>query len=83
MPADAPQRPEKAPQSAADGPAWATLPAGPRRPSERRLRALRGAPEGRGCGAAPETAPSDYATSVLRKSRNLVRELGHTFRNRD
>nr|DAV94033.1 MAG TPA: hypothetical protein [Caudoviricetes sp.] len=39
------------------------------------------------CGAAPETAPetapSDYATSVLRKSRNLVCELRLTFRNRD
>ena len=35
------------------------------------------------CGAAPETAPSDYATSVLRKSRNLICELRLTFRNRD
>lgn len=35
------------------------------------------------CGAAPETAPSDYATSVLRKSRNLICELRLIFRNRD
>lgn len=35
------------------------------------------------CAAAPETAPSNYATSVLRKSRNLVCELRLTFRNRD
>lgn len=31
------------------------------------------------CGAAPETAPSNYATSVLRKSRNLVCDLRLTF----
>ena len=43
-----------------------------------------GAPEGRGCAqSSPETAPSNYATSVLRKSRNLICELGLTFRNRD
>ena len=35
------------------------------------------------CGAAPETAPSNYATSVLRKSRNSKCELRLTFRNRD
>lgn len=35
-----------------------------------------------GC-APPETAPSDYATPMLRKSRNLVCELRLTFRNRD
>lgn len=44
----------------------------PRRPGPCRL----------GC-APPETAPSNYATSVLRKSRNLKCELGLTFRNRD
>ena len=43
-----------------------------------------GAPEGRACAqSSPETAPSDYATSVLRKSRNLKCELRLTFRNRD
>ena len=31
------------------------------------------------CAVAPETAPSNYATSVLRKSRNLVCELRLTF----
>lgn len=51
-------------------------------PSEGRLRALTGAPEG-GAGSAgvcaPEGAPSNYATSVLRKSRNSKCELGLTF----
>lgn len=43
-----------------------------------------GALEGRGCAQRPpETAPSDYATSMLRKSRNLKCELRLTFRNRD
>lgn len=55
----------------------------PGRPSEGRLRALRGAPEGGGrpelgC-APPKAAPSNYATSVLRKSRNSKCELGLTF----
>lgn len=35
-----------------------------------------------GC-ATSETAPSNYATPVLRKSRNLKCEFGLTFRNRD
>lgn len=35
------------------------------------------------CAVAPETAPSNYATSMLRKSRNLKCELRLTFRNRD
>nr|DAR15651.1 MAG TPA: hypothetical protein [Caudoviricetes sp.] len=73
MPADAPQRP-------ADAPPRATLPAGPLRPSERRFRSLRGRPRRPGvCAAAPETAPSNYATSVLRKSRNSKCELRLTF----
>lgn len=52
-------------------------------PSEGRFRSLRGPPRRPGCGVAPETAPSNYATSVLRKSRNLICELRLTFRNRD
>nr|DAU17588.1 MAG TPA: hypothetical protein [Caudoviricetes sp.] len=35
------------------------------------------------CAAPPETAPSNYATSVLRKSRNLICEIAHIFRNLD
>lgn len=61
----------------------AALPRRPARPSESRLRALRGAPA---VGGPPgwgvrltETAPSNYATSVLRKSRNSKCELGLTF----
>lgn len=65
----------------------------PQRPSERRRRPRLGHPTGRTpealraaiskpggrAGAAPETAPSNYATSVLRKSRNSICELGLTF----
>lgn len=55
----------------------------PARPSEGRLRPPRDAPEGEGrpelgC-APPETAPSNYATSMLRKSRNSKCELGLIF----
>lgn len=61
----------------------ATLPAkarqalrGPSAASEGRPR--RRGPARLGC-APPETAPSNYATSVLRKSRNSKCELGLTF----
>lgn len=57
MPADAPQRPEKAPRSAADAPAWATLPAGPRRPSERRFRSLGAPPKAGGVRGGPGDGP--------------------------
>ena len=65
-----------------------------RRPSERRRRPRSGHPTGRASGALraaiskPEgvpsqTALSNYATSMLRKSRNSMCELGLIFRNRD
>ena len=66
-----PQTPLRAPQTAPPRP---PLPEGPLRPSERRFRSLRGVR-----AAAPETAPSNYATSVLRKSRNLICDLRLTF----
>ena len=72
-----PQTPLRSPRMAPDGavgagvgPPYRRRPA---RPSESRLRPLRGTPEGRAparWGVRPtETAPSNYATSVLRKSR--------------
>ena len=73
----------KAPAPAGAFPCPQTRLEWPARPSEGRLRALKGAPEGGfrpepGC-ATPETAPSNYATPMLRKSRNSKCELGLTF----
>lgn len=55
----------------------------PARPSEGRLRPLRGTPEGGGrlgWGVRlRRRPPSNYATSVLRKSRNSKCELGLIF----
>lgn len=61
----------------------ATLPAKAPRPSEGRLRALRGCPRRRGPAGwgvrHRRRPPRNYATSVLRKSRNSKCDLRLTF----
>lgn len=62
----------------------ATLPAKARQAPRGPSASSEGRPRRRGAACAPpETAPSNYATPVLRKSRNLICELRLTFRNRD
>lgn len=85
MPGDGPERPRKRPLRRLRGRGGATLPAkacealrGPSAASEGHLR--RPGPGGLGC-APPKAAPSDYATSMLRKSRKVI--FVSLSRNRD
>lgn len=78
-----PQTPPEWPSEAPSGAGWGhSTGEGPRSP-QRAVCELRGAPPKAGpgrLGCAPsETAPSNYATPVLRKSRNSKCELRLTF----
>lgn len=82
-PSHARRRPQNGPLRRLRARGGATLPAKAARPSQGRLRPLRGAPEGGGPAGwgvrLTKAAPGNYATSVLRKSRNSKCELGLTF----
>ena len=86
-PSHARRRPRNGSLGRLRGRGGATLPAKARQALRGAISKPEGPPRRRGrpepgC-APPETAPSNYATSVLRKSRNLICDLRLTFRNRD
>lgn len=82
-----PSHARRRPSEAREGPSERRRRPRPGHPAGRAPEALRGAiskpggaPGLRGCAqSSPETAPSDYATSMLRKSRNSICELRLTF----